>query len=360
MCKQEHRLADCPAFKNLLLEGRRSFVYEHHLCVCCFSTRHRSEECRWPKGCAVAGCESAHHTLLHEYSTENSSYSSATYTLDSSVATKTVQEYKITTSQDSSCVVLGVIPAVVVTADGTSTSINVVFDEGADSTLIRLGLADSLCLVGTPQKLNIDGAAGVTTKSIPSQIVELQIKTETGDFILKGSTLPIITRPSPVVDWSQRRLDWEHLADLPLKKSGGVVDLLIGLDYAHLLVPLESRVAVPDAPIASRSALGWMVRGVLAKDVKSNSVQMLKLCASASAVVKDSPMSTFKEEDQLRAGDNVLNARLLCNSLLRVLSSPRCIPETFYKVHHRRPPYTWTDLYHQQHNLPVHLKWGLD
>ena len=49
------------------------------------------------------------------------------------------------------------------------------------------------------------------------------------------------------------------------------MDVLIGLDHAHLMVPLESRVAGPDAPIASRSALGWMVRGVVGKVVRFNS-----------------------------------------------------------------------------------------
>ena len=147
--------------------------------------------------------------------------------------------------------------------DGTLRTINIMLDSGSFGTLIRQDLANSLGLKGLAYMLVINGAAGIQTESFPSQWVEFRIRSTTGVFLLKGSTVPNITRPLPVTDWSQLRHQWNHLSDLPLTKSGGITDVLIGLDNNHLMVALESRVAGPDAPVASRTALGWVASGVV-------------------------------------------------------------------------------------------------
>ena len=51
--------------------------------------------------------------------------------------------------------------------------------------------------------------------------------------------------------------------DLVQGERGGRVDILIGNDYSHLTVALESRVGKDYEPTAIRSRLGWIIRGVV-------------------------------------------------------------------------------------------------
>ena len=294
-CHQDsHRLPDCKEFKALSLSDKRKFVLKHRLCFCCFGTRHNEKSCRWFKGCAVANCALKHHTLLHDYSTSTSAGGSATFTVENE---KTVKTTTLSTRSVMTRVALGVIRVEAYASDGSLQEVNVMFDEGADTTLFREGLINSLKLVGTKQKLNIDGAAGVQTKGIDSQLVVVKVKAAIGDLVLEGSTLPTVTRRVPVVDWNLLRHKWKHLNDLPLKKSGGVVDILLGCDYAHLMIPLEPvREAGQFAPVASRTALGWMVRGVIGKDTRLETARIHQLCAGVYEDQLDSETSTLTEE----------------------------------------------------------------
>ena len=185
-------------------------------------------------------------------------------------------------------VALGMIKAEAFAADGTLHSINILFDEGSDTTYIREGLANALGLKGEKLTVDIHGAAGIKTEPILSQLIELRIKTMEGkEGNLKSPTLPTITEhPLPVVDWNQLRLKWNHLSDLPLTESGGVVDVLIGLDNSHLIVALESRVAGPHAPTASRTALGWVARGVIGKDERMEFHSTTKDLSSSNFTVQ--------------------------------------------------------------------------
>ena len=50
--------------------------------------------------------------------------------------------------------------------------------------------------------------------------------------------------------------------DLPLQTTGGSVEVLLGLDHAHLMIVEETRRSKDYKPIASKTRLGWVVRGV--------------------------------------------------------------------------------------------------
>jgi len=48
----------------------------------------------------------------------------------------------------------------------------------------------------------------------------------------------------PLVKWSQLKHRKAHLSNLPLRSNGGKIVLLLGLDCAHLVAVIESRVIV--------------------------------------------------------------------------------------------------------------------
>lgn len=245
-CEGEHRLEDCQQFKTSSVGDRVGFCIRHRLCFCCFGPRHSSRDCQYKKPCQHAGCQMQHHPLLHDTDAAGPERARAHHAM---VKRRTVA--------------LGVIQLEAVSADGSITPTNIMLDEGSDTTLIREGLARRLKLSGRDHTLDVEGVGGARSR-FNSRRVQLQLRASDGSIVnLEGSTMPVVTRPVPVVDWERLKQRWRHLSDLPLRSSGGQVDVLIGLDQAHLMAVVEARVGGRDEPIASKTALGWIVRGVV-------------------------------------------------------------------------------------------------
>ncbi|KAI9554965.1 hypothetical protein GHT06_020249 [Daphnia sinensis] len=125
---------------------------------------------------------------------------------------------------------VGMIQLDVLDADGRTVKANVFLDEGSDSTLFREEFIRRLKLSGCPQTLSVDGAGGV------------------------------VKNPVPLVDWNTLKTRWRHLADLPAESNGGRVDILLGIDQAHLTTAIESRIGRENEPTAIRTRLGWIMR----------------------------------------------------------------------------------------------------
>lgn len=179
-------------------------------------------------------------------------------------------------------VALGVVQVEAIGPNGDVVPINVMLDEGSDATLIRAGLTKRLGIKGTPRTLDIGGVGGIQTRVPQSSLVKLQIKTGDGECLaISGSTMPTVTKPVSLVDWNQLKTQWDHLADLPLRPSGGQVDVLLGLDHGELMMVTDSRGGREGEPFASRTRLGWIVRGVIGKDVKTAQLRVSATCLTA-------------------------------------------------------------------------------
>jgi len=171
-------------------------------------------------------------------------------------------------------IALGVVRLEVIATNGEMIPVNVMFDEGSDATLVREGLIRRLGTKGRPRSLDIRGVGGVQTQVMKSYQVEIPVRTHLGEIItLTGSTMPMVTKSVPIIDWTTIKTRWEHLADLPLQPSGGQVDVLLGLDHGELMAVLESRYGDHGQPFASRTKLGWIVRGVVGADIKPGKVR---------------------------------------------------------------------------------------
>ncbi|XP_045033912.1 uncharacterized protein LOC116935697 [Daphnia magna] len=158
---------------------------------------------------------------------------------------------------------VGMVQAQVYDVDGNIVLANVFLDEGSDSTLFREGFIRKLRLDGTPHTFSVDGAGGVRSKYASRRVKARLRLFDGGEETLKGSTLPTVASPAPVLEWSALKQRWKHLQDLPLQPSGGRVDILLGSDQAHFTTALESRIGKKFEPTAILTRLGWIVRGVL-------------------------------------------------------------------------------------------------
>lgn len=242
-CERDHRLTECDQFKELSIGERVTLCIRHHLCFCCFSLRHSVQDCPIKKPCKQRDCRYSHHELPHDFN-----------------------KLPITRAKPSSAragrqrVDLGMMRLEIQSTDNrSSVRVNVFVDEGSDSTLMTSSCASKLQLRGEPQILEVDGVGG-EIRQHTSKRVRFTLWSEAGELLpMEASTMKKVANPAPVVNWFKKKLRWPHLADLPVHEEGGEIDLLIGMDYAHLLVVQESRGGKAGEPIASRTQLGWIV-----------------------------------------------------------------------------------------------------
>jgi len=252
-CSEQHKLTDCSIFKARPLVERVVFATQHRLCRCCFGIRHYAKVCRFKKECGVGGCKEIHHQLLHGITTPTDP------------PEITIRSNNASINAPDSDVALGSLRVDVFDHNEEMVEANILADECSDRTLFREGFLRSLGIGidGPTGLLAVDTVGGERTKH-HSHRAQLTLKTPEGeDIVLHGSTIPVVAKPVPVIDWSVRKNKWDHLKDLPLETSGGEVDILLGADYAYLLAPMEVRVGSISEPVGSKTRLGWIVRGML-------------------------------------------------------------------------------------------------
>jgi hypothetical protein len=158
---------------------------------------------------------------------------------------------------------------------------------------MRSAFATALKLRGPRQILAVDGAGGIINR-YPSTRVQFRVRAADGNiFSLEGSTMKTVASPTPITDWNKEKSHWSHLKNLPLGETGGKVDVFIGLDYAQLLAARDSRVGEEKEPIASKTAFGWVVRGVVNGRVNSASARSCKISGFTSLANLATEMRRF-------------------------------------------------------------------
>ena len=249
MCEGKHKIAKCTEFKELSPQDRFDIVKEKRLCFNCLDESHISRSCPQKKVCGKDGCTKKHDELLH---LEKKGNSAMTKTQRPGVA-------------------LGMIKVSVIGAGGRHVQGNLLFDDGSDTTLVSDSFAKRAGLRGKKMVLNITGVGGKENRSSSSQVT-LKVETPDGDadsVKITAWTLSKLCQPVNTIPWPSIKDKWQHLKDLDLKEIGGEVDILLGLDHAHLLVPLEVKVGEPREPVAKKTPFGWMAVGPIGTSQKS-------------------------------------------------------------------------------------------
>ena len=192
-------------------------------------------------------------------------------------------------------VALGTIKIFVYDSNGSKVTATALLDEGSDTTLIRSDLAKRLNIAGENCSLHLQGVTGVKSK-LESQKVELQIQTVNGIATLNGSTVPKVCEAVPVINWKQLKTRWPYLSKLPIKESGGKIDILLGLNHADLMLAKDQRSGDVGEPCAIKTALGWIVRGVIFNKY-SNSVGRVNLTVQDNVELENIFKNFIKTEN---------------------------------------------------------------
>ncbi|XP_057378039.1 uncharacterized protein LOC130700052 [Daphnia carinata] len=321
-CEGHHRVQDCNEFKALLVGDRVSFCARHRLCYSCFGTRHSARDCRVKKTCRYPNCKMWHHALLHDPSREVTDGSR-----NNTLRSKQPQRRQV---------VMGMVRLNVITEDGSVFPANVFVDEGSDTTLIREDFAHRLKLRGDRQILAVDGA-GHVVNHYRSRRVDIKLRADSVEsFDLQASTLPTVASPTPVIDWSRLKLEWPHLSDLPIGISGGRIDILLGMDYGHLVATLESRVGREDEPVASRTRLGWIVRGVIGAESSVYTIRLHHVSSSTSLTEIANELRRFCDTENFGTEYQTAALSIDDQRAVKILEDETRKLETGYEV-----PITW-------------------
>ena len=153
---------------------------------------------------------------------------------------------------------LPVIVANIRGSNGVLKSGNVLFDSGAQISLIRKETADSLGLIGKEITVNIVKVGGeeeeIQTKIYKVRVTGIDDKKK---YVIKAIGTPCISEEVKSV----RSSPLAELFNLPkgeLRRGRGDVDLLIGIDHAHMHTGPMKQV---EHLVARKSPLGWVIFG---------------------------------------------------------------------------------------------------
>ena len=191
-----------------------------------------------------------HHALLHP--TENTQH-------QQTVAMNTTRTVEL------SPVLLCVAPVELSGPAGVVTTY-ALFDEGSTVTLVDASLAHEVGARGPLLPLTTAWTNSTTQTDHHSRSVSLNVKGVGCDqaFEMLGvRTSHNLVLPFQSVS-AKTTARWPHLHNLPepvLTRCGGTPRILIGQDNYHLIAPREIREGPPNAPVATRTKLGWVVHG---------------------------------------------------------------------------------------------------
>ncbi|XP_036142104.1 uncharacterized protein LOC118645339 [Monomorium pharaonis] len=312
-CQKDHYVLQCSDFQKKTPAQRKEFVEGHQLCINCLG-RHPLSECQSKKSCLA--CSARHHTTIHD------AYSKASPPGDTTASSHHVQQHE----ERAAAVLLATARVRVTDMYGDQHTARALIDPGSELSLISETLSQRLRLPRLPASVSVYGVGGQRTGATRGR-VSLEMSSSTSTFTLRVSALvlPRIsaygTRVAATPD------DWPHLRDLSLAnpdfRAGDPIDILLGADVYSTIIEDGLRKGGPRAPIAQRTALGWILSGVVDASalVATVSVHQCHLGdANLSELVRQ-----FWHQEKLPGGLPLLTAE-----------EQQC--EDFYATSHTRQP----------------------
>ncbi|XP_063829264.1 uncharacterized protein LOC135078664 [Ostrinia nubilalis] len=142
-------------------------------------------------------------------------------------------------------------------------------DDGSTVTLLDSELAEQLGVTGIEESMTIDTITG-TTSNIPVKFIDFDIRGKHGNEtyrVHKARAIPNLKlRPQEVTITDT---NFNHLRDLSedLIFTMATPKVLIGTSDWPLLISRENRVGNAHEPVATRTALGWVVFGEVPRSV---------------------------------------------------------------------------------------------
>ncbi|XP_014674676.1 PREDICTED: uncharacterized protein LOC106814832 [Priapulus caudatus] len=243
VCKNNQHWTDqCTLFENASPPERRKMCYDNYACYSCLKVAgrgHRESTCSKRKACgettANGACKEFHHKLLH--------------------VRKEVGQIGNLNMSKNKDPMLSILDVEVLTKGRKEVS-SVLLDKGSQGTLISKDFARKLNLKGKAVAAIITKVGGIE-EEFQSTLYELTLRGE--DSMTHRISALEIGHINDVREVDVKQM--ERLFKMKpgtLKRRGGPIDILIGVNYAHLLAGEESEL---NGIVAQRTPLGWTVYG---------------------------------------------------------------------------------------------------
>ena len=256
----------CKAFKAMLVSDRYHFVREHRLCFNCLSPDHMVSHCTSQKACS---CGRKHVQLLHRGQfprTKAQNQSQADVHAVPAQPPAAVQNadrghegassgFSHVTSDRSTATLP--VAMVQVRANGKVKTVNALLDTGSTVSFCSQSLVRDLSLAEVQTSLNLTTMSS-RDQRIQSSFVKLEVSDKQGQ---DWHEIRVYTREFTEAGRTMPSCEFDHLLGLKFCTPGDV-SLLIGQDYASLMMPMEVRTSgTSDEPYAVRTPLGWTLHG---------------------------------------------------------------------------------------------------
>jgi hypothetical protein len=134
-------------------------------------------------------------------------------------------------------VYLPIVPVIV----DDKCEVYALLDSGSTNTFITQRLASRLNLKGTEVNYKMSTLGNST--SLNSYVVSINLKSVTSEQMKLNNVFIVPSIPAKYPSHQLNFQKYPYLADLPIKQvsTDTKVDVLIGMDNAHIIMPLEVR-----------------------------------------------------------------------------------------------------------------------
>ena len=260
VCAQPHRLYKCDTFKRMRPDERFNVARQCKLCFNCLLPNHCSNACRKQSVCSVPGCGRKHSKFLHVYRDNVDQVTNAEYHSNDNDSNQLGVASNMSVNRTCSSVYLPIVPVII----NDQCKVYALLDTGSTNTFVTQRLATQLKLKGKEVSYSMSTlghSSEVSSKTVSINVMSVDANQKLkADNVLVVGSIPV-RYPTNSVDINV----YPHLADLPMPRAGNdvQVDVLIGMDNAYALMPLEVRCSSSDRrqPYATRTLFGWSLNG---------------------------------------------------------------------------------------------------
>ena len=141
---------------------------------------------------------------------------------------------------------------------------NCFLDEGSDTTYVNEDVVETLGISTQKEEIIINVANDQKVRLMAATL-EIGIKSVDGqvDTTIVVKTSNKICGGLKPTDWVTMKQQWNHLKDFPFPNLApkGVIDVLLGSDYYHLMFPMQEIGGQEDEPADRLCPLGWTAIG---------------------------------------------------------------------------------------------------
>ena len=289
--KRFHKLPWCNNFKRMTAKEKLSHLNKIKGCLRCLGTSHKTKECQnSPRKCNKEGCEANHHFLLHEalVSSPKSDKKENTNSQkkknekkkkpqkDGSTPQGNAQQNTTTAKRRNNYTTAIMVGHCEISSGSKKVIARVLLDSGSTTTGARNALSREVGAEIVERDVTYDlGTFGGKQHKKVGNIVKFNIRpigcnsdfrkygASAETFEIQAFCMDELTTPTDVVDWSRVKARFPHLreAKAPRVPKTGVIDVLIGSDYAALFVPHKTFAGAIDEPVCMLNRLGWFFQG---------------------------------------------------------------------------------------------------